>query len=163
MHRAAVGFGLGNFDRLAGEQVFDGVADVVFCLARVAIGTRVVVHRAAVGERAVLADDENVRGSFHAVEAAKVTGAVVKPRGRGELQLFPFCLRLCGVAVTGIFRADGIHEQPDDAFAGEFFLKLLRRALIVVVVERAVRVEGFEDDNLAFVVGELDGDRKSVV
>ena len=101
---------------------------------------------------------KHMRRGFHAVKMADGAGVVVNPRGRGDFQIRRFLARLFRRAVAEIFRVHGIHQQPHDAFGGQILLQFLHRAgRVMVVAERAVGVVGFDDDNLALVIGQLDG------
>ena len=157
MHGAAVGFGVGDGDGLAGEEGIHGIADVVIGGLGIVEGVGLVVHGAVVDEGAVFVDDEGVGRGFHAVEVADGAAAVIDPSGGVDAAVGPFLAGLLGGAMAGVIGVDGVHEEPDDAFSGEVFLQGLGGALVLIVAEGTVRIVRLDDDNFTFVIGKFDG------
>src|SRR5437867_12993694 len=80
-YAAAVGFGLGDFEFLAGLELLNGFAHVVSGRARVAFGRRTIVDGPLVGKHAILINDEHVRRGAHAIFFSNLTRAIIQPGG----------------------------------------------------------------------------------
>src|SRR5208283_4068350 len=154
---ATVGLGLADFHRFTGEQGVHGFADIIARGFGVVLRIGFVVNRAVIGEHAVLINHIHVRRGFHAVKMADRAGAVVNP-GRGNNFLVgDFLPGLFGRAMARIVGVDGIDDEPHDALGSQVFFQLLHRAgLVMIVTEWTIGVVGFQYDNLALVIAELD-------
>ena len=111
------------------------------------------VDRAFVDQLSFRIDDEHVRRVGGAIFVADLA---VRDRAGSAVE-FIFQSLICFFASSGRkislrARRGGINRQPDDSFAGEFLLQGLHVvARVVLLHERAARVEPFQNDVFALV------------
>lgn len=155
--RTAVGFGFGNGHRLAGQRFVERLGDIVHRAFDVGgVGGFFVIDGPGVDEDAFRVDDKHFRRAFGVIKFADGAGFIDEDCSRCRAFICDGGIGLLGCHVSLLARAGRNDGEPDDIFAGEFFLQLLHVARGVVLHDkRTAVIEPFENDKLAFEVGEF--------
>jgi len=155
LHRAAVRSCGRITDFLAGQRFIEGDPHVVG-RTRDVVGIRrgFAVDGAFINYFAVGIDDKHVGRVLGAIGLAGLAVRIDEKRGRFRLPFGHLLLGLFGRKIS-LFPGRGrINAQPDNAFAGKFFLELLHIAAAVMFLhEGAIGIKPFQHDVFPFVLG----------